>query len=157
MLPQASVFSTSHVPYFYQVPRNTGSSPAELSALAIHDCLEAVARQRAVAFSGIARNDDFRQTLDALEINVTQFSQFPDHHWYSESDFAALNRAVEKTSAQYLVTTEKDYARIAHRLTWPLELIVVGVRISLGADEERFEAFLKKRLSSRKSGLWDIK
>ena len=140
------VFSTSHVPCLYRLPRDRRVSPAELSPVDIPDQSGMVPRHPVVAFSGIARNDDFRQTLEALGFNIAHFAQFPDHHWYSDRDLAAIEQTAEQLSAQCLVTTEKDFVRVAHRKTWPLELIVVGVRISFGADEQRFEAFLKKRL-----------
>ena len=149
MLPQAPVFSTSHVPYFYRVPPNARCSPAELadrSAPTINDIPGADTGRPAMAFSGIARNDDFRQTLGSAGINVTQFIQFSDHHWYSDRDFTAIQHAAEQSAAQCLVTTEKDYARFAHRKTWSLELIVVGVGISFGGDEARFNSFLQKKL-----------
>jgi tetraacyldisaccharide 4'-kinase len=140
------VFSTSHAPCLYQVLPDSRVSPAELSLIDISDQPGTVSRHPVVAFSGIARNDDFRQTLDALGFNIAHFTRFPDHHWYSDRDLDAIEQTAEKLSAQCLVTTEKDFVRIAHRKTWPLKLIVVGVRISFGADEQRFEAFLKKRL-----------
>ncbi|MDX1709348.1 MAG: tetraacyldisaccharide 4'-kinase, partial [Desulfobacterales bacterium] len=97
-------------------------------------------------FSGIARNADFRQTLQSLGFNIAHFAQFGDHHWYSDGDLAAIEQAAGQSSAQRLVTTEKDFVRFAHRKTWPLEMIVVGVRISFGEDKHRFEGFLKERL-----------
>jgi tetraacyldisaccharide 4'-kinase len=149
MLPQAPVFSTSHAPYFYRIPPNARCSPAEFAKRGvptINDIPGVDAGRRSMAFSGIARNDDFLQTLGSAGINVTQFAQFSDHHWYSDRDFTAIQRAAEQSAAQCLVTTEKDYARFAHRKTWPLELIVVGVRISFGGDEARFDSFLQKKL-----------
>lgn len=144
--PQTPVFSTSHVPCLYQVPRDWRASPAVPSPFDFPDAPRPVSRHRVVAFSGIARNDDFRQTLATLGFNVAHFAQFPDHHWYTDADLAAIEQAAEQFSAQCLVTTDKDYVRIAHRKTWPLELVVVGVRISFGEDEQRFEAFLNEKL-----------
>ena len=143
---QVPVFSTSHVPCLYQLLPDRRVSPAELSPIDISDQPGTVPRHPVVAFSGIARNDDFRQTLDALGFNIAHFARFPDHHWYSDRDLDAIEQTAEKLSAQCLVTTEKDFVRIAHRKIWSLKLIVVGVRIWFGEDEERFVAFLKKQL-----------
>jgi hypothetical protein len=44
------------------------------------------------------------------------------------------------------VTTEKDYARMDREITWPLDLIVIGVEISLGKDKNAFSIFIKKRI-----------
>ena len=45
-----------------------------------------------------------------------------------------------------LVTTEKDYVRIASRIAWPIDLAVVGVESALGDDDQGFNAFLESRL-----------
>ena len=57
-----------------------------------------------------------------------------------------LKRTAEQTSAELIITTEKDYARIGHRGVWPMDLMVVGIDISFGDDAQRFDAILKERL-----------
>jgi tetraacyldisaccharide 4'-kinase len=99
-----------------------------------------------MAFSGIARNDDFRQTVEALNCKATGFMEFPDHHRYSEKDISTITQTAKKTAAEILLTTEKDYARIAAETVWPLDLVVIGVEISFGEDERRFDEFLKQGL-----------
>ncbi|MBW2411125.1 MAG: tetraacyldisaccharide 4'-kinase [Deltaproteobacteria bacterium] len=144
--PQSPVFMTSHLPVLYRVPRDTRVLPDELDSRIIPDQHEIINQGPVAAFSGIARNDDFRQTLDTLGFNIAHFAQFADHHWYSDSELAAIEQAAGQSSAQCFVTTEKDFVRFAHRKTWPLEMIVFGVRVSFGEDEKRFEEFLKIRL-----------
>jgi tetraacyldisaccharide 4'-kinase len=145
--PHCPVFLSSHNLYFYSVPRRAKASLADLTRQAISNPPDFLARRRVLAFSGLARNDDFKQSVDNFDCDVTRFLQFPDHHPYSDSDFGSITRAAKQTSAEFLITTEKDYARIAQRTDWPLELIVIGVKISFGKDEERFDEFLKERLS----------
>ena len=145
--PHGAVFTSDHKAYFYRVPSRAKVPLTELSGQLIYNPSGFLTRQRVTAFSGIARNDDFRQTLDNLQCHLTRFLSFPDHHFFADSDFESIVRAAEQTSAEFIITTEKDYARFGHRTTWPLELIVVGVRISFGRDKERFDAFLKERLS----------
>ena len=145
--PHCALFASDHKPYFYRVSSRANVPLSELSGQVISNPSGLLSRQRVTAFSGIARNDDFRQTLDNLQCDLTRFLTFPDHHFFADSDFEAIVRAAEQTSAKFIITTEKDYARFGHRTTWPLELIVVGVAISFGRDAERFDAFLKERLS----------
>jgi tetraacyldisaccharide-1-P 4'-kinase len=131
------------------VRADTRCSPAELAKHATPATPEAFqfnSENRVIAFSGIAHNDNFRQTLDSAGFNTARFIEYPDHHWYSDRDFETIQHAAAQSSAHCLATTEKDYARFAHRKTWPLELIVVGVRISFDGDEERFISFLQKKL-----------
>jgi tetraacyldisaccharide 4'-kinase len=151
--PYCPIFSSSHNPYFYSVPRRAKVSLADLTPQAISNLPDLLARRRVLAFSGIARNDDFKQSVDDFHCDVTRFFQFPDHHPYLDSDFGSIARAAKQTSAEFLITTEKDYARtrIAQRTDWPLELIVIGVEISFGKEEERFDEFLQNRLSQAES------
>jgi len=149
--PQCPVFTSAHKPYFYRVPCQAKASLAELTDPVISNPPDFLARRRVMAFSGIARNDEFRQTVDNLQCHLTRVLQFPDHHLYADSDFKSIIRAAKQTSAEFIITTEKDYARFGHRTTWPLELIVVGVRISFGKDEQDFDAFLRKRLADSDS------
>ena len=140
-------FSSSHKPYFYNLPRRTRASLADLTSQTISTPPSFLARRRVLAFSGIARNDDFKLTVDDFHCDATRFLQFPDHHPYSESDFESIARVAKQISADFLITTEKDYARIGQRADWPLDLIVIGVEISFGDDAERFDEFLRERLS----------
>ena len=72
-----------------------------------------VSKQRAVAFCGIARPEEFFSGLRTLGIEVTATVAFPDHHLYSEADLGALQEQCQKANAWQLVTTEKDAARLS--------------------------------------------
>ncbi len=65
-----------------------------------------------VAFSGIGNPKQFEGTLHSLGLNVKDHSSFPDHHSYSEHELEELENVVRTSGADYLVTTEKDLARI---------------------------------------------
>jgi tetraacyldisaccharide 4'-kinase len=145
--PHCPTLFSSHTPYFCVVPRETKMSLAELSFRSVANLPDRFARRRALAFSGIGRNNDFRKTVEAFPCHTTRFISFADHHLYSDGDIRLITRTAEQTSAELIITTEKDYARLGHRTVWPVDLMVIGVEISFGDDGERFDAFLKKRLS----------
>ncbi|MGD8763328.1 MAG: tetraacyldisaccharide 4'-kinase [Desulfobacteraceae bacterium] len=146
-VPQCPVFSSSHTPYYYAIPAATKAPFDQLSRQPSADDFTFLTGRTVMAFSGIARNDDFRQTIEALNCKATGFLEFRDHHRYSETDITRIIQAAKKITAEILITTEKDYARIAAETVWPLDLIVIGVKISFGEDERRFDDFLKKRLA----------
>jgi tetraacyldisaccharide 4'-kinase len=146
IVPQCPVFSSFHIPYYYAVPAATKAPFDQLSEQPCADDFNFLTGRTVMAFSGIARNDDFRQTVEALDCKATGFLEFPDHHRYSEMDISRITQAAKKTTAEILITTEKDYARIPADTVWPLDLIVIGVRISFGEDEQRFNDFLSQRL-----------
>jgi tetraacyldisaccharide 4'-kinase len=76
--PYCPIFSSSHNPYFYSVPRRAKVSLADLTPQAISNLPDLLARRRVLAFSGIARNDDFKQSVDDFHCDVTRFFQFPE-------------------------------------------------------------------------------
>ncbi|HYO80225.1 MAG TPA: tetraacyldisaccharide 4'-kinase, partial [Bryobacteraceae bacterium] len=63
------------------------------------------------AFCGLGNPDAFRRTLSDCGCRVRGFTAFPDHHWFTEADLAAIR---EQANGYALVTTEKDAARVPH-------------------------------------------
>jgi len=69
----------------------------------------AAAGDAVFAFSGLARNAPFRDTLEAAGFRVMGFLPFPDHHAYGRGD---LDRIAREAGALPAVTTEKDLVRL---------------------------------------------
>jgi tetraacyldisaccharide 4'-kinase len=148
LVPGIPVFTSSYVPYWYVVHRGGHKSfEAVPDVFSANDC-EQIKQRKAYCFSGIARNDDFRETVKDLGFKVTGFLEFSDHHPYTEKDLATILGCAENTGADRLITTEKDYARIALKAPLPIELIVVGVKVSFEDREQDFISFIKNRLQS---------
>ena len=61
------------------------------------------------AFSGLARNAQFRDTLAAAGFRVEGFLSFPDHHAYGGGD---LDRIAREAGGLPAITTEKDLVRL---------------------------------------------
>ena len=70
------------------------------------------AGQRAVAFCGIARPEEFFAGLRAIGVELGADVAFPDHHRYTDADLRRLLEKGQQVNASYLVTTEKDAARL---------------------------------------------
>jgi tetraacyldisaccharide 4'-kinase len=100
------------------------------------------------AFSGLADNHNFRSSLKSLKCRVADYLEYPDHHSYSDSDLKDILTGAKKSMSDCLITTEKDYVRIAHKTAWPIDLYVVGIEIGFGADTERFNNLIRDRLKS---------
>jgi len=148
LVPGIPVFTSSYVPYWYVVHRGGHKSfEAAPDVFSANDC-EQIKQRKVYCFSGIARNDDFRETVKDLGFKVTGFLEFSDHHPYTEKDLATILRCAENTGADRLITTEKDYARIALKAPLPIELIVVGVKVSFEDREQDFISFIRNRLQS---------
>lgn len=148
LVPGIPVFTSSFVPYWYVVRREVQESFEEVPDIFSANDPEPVNHRKVFCFSGIARNDDFQQTVKELGFYVTGRLEFSDHHRYSAKDLATILRCAGDTGAHQLITTEKDYARIANRYALPVELIVVGVKASFEDREQDFISFIKNRLQT---------
>jgi len=98
------------------------------------------------AFSGLADNYNFRRTVKSLKCNLSGFMEFPDHHPYSERDLDEILSVAKKSMSECIITTEKDYVRIAHKIDWPYDLFVIGIEIDFGVDKKRFNSYIKDRI-----------
>lgn len=146
---KAPVFKTRHVPCIHKVVGSSESRPAqEFGSAEVSP--EILNGRRAFAFSGIARNSDFLSTVKGFGCRVVGSMPFQDHHWYSETDRVRIAEAAYDAGADLILTTEKDYVRIACPVTrsvsWPVPLVVIGIDISFDEDEERFVRFIMNQL-----------
>jgi tetraacyldisaccharide 4'-kinase len=145
-MPDIPIFTSSHDPYMYTVKSWAPTPFNEISDfIAPHDS-DQINYKKAYGFSGIARNDDFKRTVETLGFNSMGFFEFPDHHKYSRDDLEKMVRTAGAAGAECLITTEKDHARIAHKKSLSMDLIVVGVKIDFGNDEQEFISFIQSRL-----------
>ncbi len=140
------VFRTSHTPYIVDVFESHGSDRNAGTPSHSHG-LELLQDLKVFAFSGIAKNKDFQQTLEDLRCNVEDFMEFPDHHRYTDEDIQSIVTAAFNTGSEFLATTEKDYVRITQWVPLPLKLAVIGVRTSFGRDSDGFHEYIKERLA----------
>jgi len=74
--------------------------------------MRAMAGQPVFAFAGIGRPDKFFATLREAGLTLAGTRPFADHHPYTVREMAALRRDAAACGAT-LVTTEKDFARLA--------------------------------------------
>lgn len=84
------------------------------------------------AFCGIAHPERFISDVTALKGGEV-FKTFPDHHSYSEKDVAEILRKKQAMGAGALVTTDKDWVKVADRfaaLGEPLLSLRIGYEIS---------------------------
>lgn len=105
-----------------------------------------LAGRRVFAFAGIADNREFAAAIRRLNCDLKGFMAFADHHAYRNRDLEAVQRAARRSGADIVCTTEKDAVRLGHCRPWPVDLAVLGVRISFGDDAAAFEADLLGRL-----------
>lgn len=84
------------------------------------------------AFSGIARNERFEETLKGAGFRVRVFRGFGDHHWYTPAD---LERIRAEAGGLPVLTTEKDMVRIPGDVPFPVRALRIGVEFVAGWED----------------------
>lgn len=94
---------------------------------------------KVVAFCGIGKPGGFRHTLEKTGFTVERFHIYPDHWKYRPDDLKYLMNTLHNSSADYLITTEKDAARLGPVLVREMDLRVLPIRLAVtdsSAEEE---------------------
>jgi tetraacyldisaccharide 4'-kinase len=96
------------------------------------------------AFSGLARNGQFRDTLEAAGYRVRRFRAFPDHRAYDRGDLARIAR---DAAGLPVVTTEKDLVRLP--AGFPLAVGALKIDVEFLAGWEALSLAMLARLERR--------
>jgi tetraacyldisaccharide 4'-kinase len=99
-----------------------------------------------VAFAGLAHNEYFWHTVEALGATVKRTVDFPDHHAFCEVDIKTVIQTARSAGCTTLVTTDKDFVRLPS-IPLPMDLIVVGIEIDFGTDFPRWRALIAEHLN----------
>lgn len=148
VVPGKPIFHSFHIPYIYKIVTGSNWQSKDRFKVPSEFGFEVFKNTSAFAFSGIARNDDFLQTIESFNCEIRGFSRFPDHHEYTDRELDTIVKLALDLSVDFIFTTEKDYTRIAHKIKWPIDLVVVGIKISFKNDNHAFDEFLYHRLSA---------
>lgn len=144
--PGKPVFRSFHVPYIYGIFHHVASRLIGPDTPEHSEDFSFLKDAGVFIFSGIAKNEEFRRMIKEKVKNIIGYSEYPDHHPYSDHDLQDIVRRAEKCKADYVVTTEKDYARIGDHMRNNTRLAVIGIRISFGSEESGFKEFIRKKL-----------
>jgi tetraacyldisaccharide 4'-kinase len=113
------------------------------TALQCRHPIEALADTPFFAFCGIGNPNTFHQQLIRFGGRYTGSRWFADHHSYTESDWQALVREAISSNAQMLITTEKDWVKIAP-LVGAASLPVLRVELQLKILDDGEVALLNR-------------
>jgi len=146
MLPGKPVFRAFHVPYIHGVIREKNIYAADPAGSRNATDFSFLLNANAFIFSGIAKNQEFRDTVESKIKGITGFLEYPDHHLYSRQDLQDIFERAKQSMADIILTTEKDFSRIGNLWSCPIELVVIGVKISFENEKERFCNFIRHGL-----------
>ena len=107
---------------------------------------------RALAFAGIGDPEKFFATLTDAGVDVVIRRGFPDHHRFTPEEAAALVAEAERTGLS-LMTTEKDFTRLAHKqrlsaLAARSRVLPVALAIE---EEDRFRRFVLAAIAAARA------
>ena len=91
--------------------------------------LSSLKGKKALAFAGLANNDQFFESLKLAGCDLIQTLSFPDHHRYNSIDLDKIIAVSRSYNAEVLITTLKDAVKLDIHRSWPIELVVVDVQI----------------------------
>jgi tetraacyldisaccharide 4'-kinase len=94
------------------------------------------------AFTGLANNEQFFDSLRAQGLNVVGTKGFRDHHRYAAADVAALKEMARVAGAEAIVTTEKDAVKIDDRDIIPIAAEMIVEPAILEAIAERISGLV---------------
>lgn len=103
--------------------------------------------KKVLAFSGVAKPESFRKTLNKLNADIAELLAFPDHHWYGPEDGEKLYNKASAMGVEALVTTEKDLIRVKNLIRGDIPLWALAIRhVFPQNDQSRFFEFVFSRL-----------
>jgi tetraacyldisaccharide 4'-kinase len=103
--------------------------------------------KRVLAFAGIAHPEQFQESLIELGADVIQFIGFRDHYRFDGDEIRELIRMKERIGARYLLTTEKDWMRIAPFTPACNDLAYLSVRFAFLPRQEGIFGIIRNGLS----------
>ena len=94
-----------------------------------------------LAFSGLANNQKFFNTLKAQKLKIAGTKEFKDHHPFTEQEIESLIKKA-KTQNLTLITTSKDHIKLPPK--YQSKIINFQIKLSLENEKLFTEFFLKK-------------
>ncbi|MBA3035571.1 MAG: tetraacyldisaccharide 4'-kinase [Desulfobacterium sp.] len=140
-----AIFETYNSYYFFNAGKESNADWVSIFGNELSKDYDRMAGKKVVAFSGIAVNEHFRKTIEEFKCELVNFYGFPDHYYYSADDIEKISQSAKKQDAQFIITTEKDFARMGGKYKFPVDLIVVGSAVHF-KDDNSFKSFIMNKL-----------
>jgi len=111
--------------------------------------------KKVFGFCGIGNPTAFFETLERLGCTLVGSRSFNDHHRYSDECLSQIHEQATERQADLLLTTQKDWTKIAH-LTQPRQkppIACVIVRLQLVSRATDLTALIERTVSGKMSFL----
>ncbi len=127
------------------ISAGSGSEKAPEEAQKVNT-IASLNNRRVFLFSGLANNHNFRCTIEETGAVIVGTLGYSDHYNYTSQELDRIAAAAVARKADLIVTTAKDYARIAPQTLWPLDLYAIDVETDLNDDREVLARIIRNRL-----------
>lgn len=84
--------------------------------------------EKYIAFAGIAYPEKFFSALESMGVMLVEAISYGDHYQYSEQEIIDLIKKANQANAR-LITTEKDYARIARKFHQDIDMLKMEIEL----------------------------
>lgn len=96
--------------------------------------LAALAQKRLAALAALARPEVFVASLRQIHLDIEHTFVFPDHHPFTSREIAELTASAARQGLDGVMTTEKDWVRLAGKWPRAIPLYVVPLSVHLLDD-----------------------
>lgn len=143
--PDAPIYRAVHEPVGLRSPAVASADPPDVALTRLRSV-------RAFAFSGLGNPAGFEGIVRKLCDGYSGAERFADHHDYAGEDVVRLRAAARASGAEVLVTTEKDWVKLAalpgiaegEMPIWRLDVVARF----LDDDGERFLELVREAIGS---------
>jgi len=97
--------------------------------------------KKVLAFSAIADPESFKKSLRDIGVEIIDFIEFRDHHYYSSDEIKAIDSKAKELKAEAIITTEKDVIRSAELFPQMENLFFLQLSVDLD-EEDKFEKII---------------
>jgi tetraacyldisaccharide 4'-kinase len=102
--------------------------------------------------SGIAHPAGFRALVERLGARIAGESRHPDHHRFSDAELAHAAAAARAATAEMILTTEKDAARLPATFLARDDVAVLEIDLAITEGEERLLDAVRRVAKGRGDG-----
>ena len=106
--------------------------------------LESVKGEPVLAMSGIGNPISFETTLRQLGARIAEKLHFPDHHPFLRTEVLAALKLAEELGARYVVTTEKDRARLPIIEKPAIPVLSMDIRLKVVSGEKQLWQLIER-------------
>jgi len=112
---------------------------------------QSISEKSIMLLSGIGNPSGFAETAKAMAIKVVYYKVLSDHCDYRDIKLRQqIIRDFEKSGAELILTTEKDYAKLRHYPEFKACLLILGISFVLDNKTDILLSYIMQKMSNTK-------